>query len=628
MENGDIARYFKEQPVNIPHNRRLREPQLQGYLAALQHFRESDEHALIVLPVGCGKTGLMAMLPFRLAQGRVLIVAPNLAIREVIERNLDPSRPNDNFYLRLGLLRAARQCPQMVMLGEEELTLAETNRAHIVVTNIQQLTPRRLAQFPPDYFRFIIFDEGHHNVAASWRQVMDRFPRARFVSVTGTPFRSDDRRLEGKEIFRYALKRAMDMGYTKKMVFRQAQPAELYFTYEGRDRRLTLEEVLEMRENDWFSQGVGLSDPCCRTIVEASVREWETKKRLSRLPHKIIAAAMSINHARRLQAMYEARNLKTYLVHSEMPEKECRQRLIEFERDGDCIVQVGKLGEGYDHHYLSIAAIFRPYRSLSAFIQFVGRALRIIPDAANPEVDNLAVLVSHVGLNQQKNWNDLQDFATIDRAFFGELLTGEVEEGVGRGQEGGRPRPERPRMEVLAEFGISFDEEGLAPEFLETYQRTKRRMVQEVIGTTVEDYNLDLQDLLELFGPEMVMEKQGVGEEAERVIRPDKAKMEARRLLNEDCKRVAYRVLRSFNLDYEGNELVRELGEKGERNNFEVVIRLVNRRVNERMNLESGQRGRATTEDYERVRRELGRVEEEVVVLIEESLPEPEESWD
>ncbi|MBC7348316.1 MAG: hypothetical protein H5U00_12890 [Clostridia bacterium] len=56
----------------------------------------------------------------------------------------------------------------------------------------------------------------------------NRFPQARFVSVTGTPFRSDDRRLEGKEIFRYPLKRAMDMGYTKKMVFRQTQPAELY----------------------------------------------------------------------------------------------------------------------------------------------------------------------------------------------------------------------------------------------------------------------------------------------------------------------------------------------------------------------------------------------------------------
>ena len=39
----------------------------------------------------------------------------------------------------------------------------------------------------------------------------------------------------------------------------------------------------------------------------------------------------------------------------------------------DCIVQVQMLGEGFDHPPLSVAAIFRPFASLSPYIQFVGR---------------------------------------------------------------------------------------------------------------------------------------------------------------------------------------------------------------------------------------------------------------
>ena len=36
---------------------------------ARQHFRNSSGHTIRQIPVGCGKTGLMALLPFKVAQG-------------------------------------------------------------------------------------------------------------------------------------------------------------------------------------------------------------------------------------------------------------------------------------------------------------------------------------------------------------------------------------------------------------------------------------------------------------------------------------------------------------------------------------------------------------------------------
>jgi hypothetical protein len=35
-----------------------------------QHFRNSTDHAILQIPVGCGKTGFMALLPFETAQRR------------------------------------------------------------------------------------------------------------------------------------------------------------------------------------------------------------------------------------------------------------------------------------------------------------------------------------------------------------------------------------------------------------------------------------------------------------------------------------------------------------------------------------------------------------------------------
>lgn len=47
-------------------------------------------------------------------------------------------------------------------------------------------------------------------------------------------------------------------------------------------------------------------------------------------------------------------------------------------RDGklDIIVHVGMLGEGFDHKRLSVAVIFRPFRNIGSYSQFVGRAIR------------------------------------------------------------------------------------------------------------------------------------------------------------------------------------------------------------------------------------------------------------
>ena len=88
----------------------------------------------------------------------------------------------------------------------------------------------------------------------------------------------------------------------------------------------------------------------------------------------------------------------------------------------DVIVQVRKLGEGFDHCYLSVAAIFSIFANLSPFVQFVGRIMRVIVqnDAAHPL--NQGTVVFHAGANVARRWQDFQEYSEADREYFDQLL--------------------------------------------------------------------------------------------------------------------------------------------------------------------------------------------------------------
>src|SRR5581483_1412742 len=247
-----------------------------------------------------------------------------------------------------------------------------------------------------DFFDLILVDEGHHNAAPSWQYVFERFPNARVLSLTATPFRADEQPVEGEVIYRYSFRDAMQRGYIKEITASNVAPSEIYFTYEGDDRHHSLEEVLELRENDWFSRGVALAEECNISIVDHSI-QWLRNLQAGGTPHQLIAVACSLAHARQIRGLYQERGVETREIHSGMSREEQDQVLRDL-RNGviQAVVQVQMLGEGFDHPPLSVAAIFRPFRSLSPYIQFVGRIMRVNVQNAPGHPDNEGVVVSHV----------------------------------------------------------------------------------------------------------------------------------------------------------------------------------------------------------------------------------------
>jgi excisionase family DNA binding protein len=413
-----VAGFFGGAGAKISSNPQLREPQKEAFEATVEHFARQETPAIVQLPVGCGKTGVAAILPFGLSHKRTLIIAPNTTIREGLYADLNIANASC-FWKRAGVLDSFTSGPFTALVDGPKANMDDCVNSHIVVANIQQLASsadRWLSQFPHDFFDLVIIDEGHHGAADSWQKVVRAFPQARFVSLTATPFRADNQDLLGELIYRYSFARAMLNGYIKHIVSASAHLAEITFTARGGTDIYTLEQILELKEETWFRRGVALSDECNRHIAEKAVEKLQALRAATGFPHQVSAAAMSIDHADQVRAIFQEMGLQAETIHSNLTEERKAAVLAKLRNNQiDAIVQVAMLGEGFDHPPLSVAAIFRPYRSLSPYIQFAGRVMRTVELNDPNSPNNQGFVVSHVGLNNEEQWDEFRTLDTPDQ---------------------------------------------------------------------------------------------------------------------------------------------------------------------------------------------------------------------
>lgn len=405
--------YFMISNPKIYDNLELREPQIISYSKIYDHFivKNKKTHAILVLPTGVGKTGLMGLLPYHICKGKVLIITPQLTIRDTVVDSLNPDSP-ESFWLKRKIFSKVDELPVLV---EYDATLNREilDAANIIVLNIHKLQSRLqsspLNYLPNDYFDMIIIDEAHHSTANTWVETTEHFDTAKVIKLTGTPIRTDGVNLVGELVYKYKLSQAMAKGYVKSLRNREYIPEKLLLTIENDEtKKYTVDELLDLgiRDEDWIRRSVAFSRECSMHVVEASVKLLEEKKKGTSVPHKIIAVACSIAHAEQIKNMYIEKGYKAEVIHSNKSREEQERIKNDVENNRlDVIINVAMLGEGYDHVYLSVAAIFRPFRSELPYEQFIGRVLRSIPKAEiqKPD-DNIADIVSHRNLQLQNLW--------------------------------------------------------------------------------------------------------------------------------------------------------------------------------------------------------------------------------
>jgi superfamily II DNA or RNA helicase len=362
----------------------LRTPQIGALHAISAHFAVGTEFeaATIVLPTGTGKTETMlATLVYR-RLSRVLVLVPSDALRGQIARK----------FITLGILASAGVVPAeiarprvavistgMQTLDEARLLIENAN-VIIALPNTLTASDQTVVAYLVDACSDLIVDEAHHITASTWESVRERFKRKRITQFTATPFRRDNKRVDGKIIFNYKLGDAQTAGYY--------QPINLR----------TIEEY-------------GDEDARDHSIASAAIAVLKHDRNELGLDHLLMARTRTKERAEEIARIYSnlAPDLKPIIVYSgpgrTLANREALTRLLDRGADGSrVVVCVDMLGEGFDLPNLKVAALHDTHKSLAVTLQFIGRFTR----RGSPEKIGEATVVTNIAdLEAERKLADL-----------------------------------------------------------------------------------------------------------------------------------------------------------------------------------------------------------------------------
>jgi superfamily II DNA or RNA helicase len=248
----------------------------------------------------------------------------------------------------------------------------------------------------------------------------------------------------------------------------------------------------------------------------------------------------------------------------------------------EVIIHIGMLGEGFDHPPLGVAAIFRPYKSLNPYIQFLGRVLR-----RNDETSHCFV-VSHIGLNQIKRFQEFKMFDYEDQKFLEELFAENTEDSFISDSEKGREKvasagnDEQLSIREIGDDVVNFESQFLSPE----------KEVNTLIGQ-VEQLSPEQKKLFfEKFGIDVKDTKVVLGKKTNRVKPVDKRKA-SRNLLNEKEKSITVDILKELSLKTHNRDF------NPLYTNLVWVKKKVSKEVNKKLNIKNNQRKTIDNQSFE-----------------------------
>ncbi|TXL02890.1 DEAD/DEAH box helicase [Methylococcaceae bacterium CS1] len=560
---------------NIEENSKLREPQIEAY-RALKEFYQGDfktnheREVGIVLPVGCGKSGCITITPFAFKSKRALVIAPGLSIAKQLLKDFNPST---SFYKKCSLLEG-NEFPEPVEIRGKLTNRGDLDASDVVITNIQQLQGldnRWMESLPIDFFDVIIFDEGHHSVAETWVTLKNKFPEAAIVNYSATPERADGQIMTGKVIYTFSVQSAIKKGYVKELTATRLNPTTLKYVRkkDGQEVEVLLDEVIKLGETDAdFRRSIVTSKESLDIIVNASIHELEQlRETTSNKKLKIIASALNYDHCIQIVQAYRERDYSADYVHSKENSQKNDKVLQKLDNhELDVIVQVRKLIEGFDHPFLSVAAVFSVFSSLSPFVQFVGRIMRVIEQDSPRSKINQGIVVYHAGSNIAKRWDDFKDFSVADKEYFDQLLP-----------ENDFVLDNPTDMERL-QPALKYDEK------IDIGEQTKVLLDKSAL---LADDPTAIDALLYLHSAGITGNINDLLQQVEKIPVTKVNKRQAQRqALNDKVKNTAGQIIAKLKI----NPKVKGMDRSFRNNNFAYVISLINREINKTLNKSPGER--------------------------------------
>jgi len=333
-------------PIGTTDRPGLRNAQIGAIHAISSHFTVHDkEPAIIVMPTGSGKTGVLFLSAYVLRATRVLIITPSRLVRNQISEGFETL----NILISAGALPSKITKPKVKEITEVLDTQEKWDDLigfDVVVSTPNSLPVNNWSVNPSkELFDLVLIDEAHHSPAHTWNSLLKHFTNAKKILFTATPFRRDKKEIKGSFIYDYPISKAYD------------------------DKIFGSVEFIAVKQDANHSNDIGLAKEAQRVFQADQKKGFQ---------HYILVRTNTKVHAKELLDIY-SKNTKLRLkridsTFSSTNISKVIQQLKAGELEG--VICVDMLGEGFDFPNLKIGVIHNPHKSLAITLQFIGRFAR------------------------------------------------------------------------------------------------------------------------------------------------------------------------------------------------------------------------------------------------------------
>ena len=340
----------------------LRPYQQEAVDATLNHFRKSDESAVIVLPTGAGKSLVIAELA-RLARRKILVLTH---VKELVEQN---HAKYESYGLTGGIFSAGLKRRE----SHQQVTFASV-----------QSVSANLDQFRGEY-SLVIIDECHRvsgEETSQYQRIIDLLRQQndslKVLGLTATPYRlamgwiyryhyrgfvrgEDDKPFQHC-IYELPLSYMISRGYLTRPELVNAAVAQYDFSSLTQDR---FGEYAERDVNQLLSKHKRVTRAITEQVMELAAER-----------QGVMIFAATVEHAREVTGYLPEH--QTALVTGGTDVKDRDSLIQRFkQRQLKYLVNVSVLTTGFDAPHVDFIAILRPTQSVSLYQQIVGRGLRL-----------------------------------------------------------------------------------------------------------------------------------------------------------------------------------------------------------------------------------------------------------
>lgn len=329
---------------------------------------------------------------------RVVIVAPTGSGKTVIGAAIIRETPGRVLWLahRIELLRQARARLLEAGLRASEVGIVsgvetENPDARVVVGSVDSVRRRDLRRD----VALVVVDEAHRVEANGYQAILAENPKAAVLGLTATPWRLDGRGLGGTFAEMVVAAQSVELiadGFLASPV-----------TYAiPRDRARDIVSGISSTAGDYAQGALGraLMRPKLMGDVVAECRRRAPKA-------KTIVFAASRDHGRALLRGFIADKRRAAYVDGETPADERAEMVRSFgePRGLDVLINVEVLAEGFDLPAVKCIVLARPTKSLTRYLQHVGRASRPFGDARAVILDHAGNVYRHGLAQSNREWS-------------------------------------------------------------------------------------------------------------------------------------------------------------------------------------------------------------------------------